>query len=247
MLKLLPDKRKRVERRRRARRRARAFRKLLENNLIHKVSYDEYRDKVRNVYDGPQGAFLATCSMLSGHLAMGERLLREKKFDLHGAGNILDVGSGAGQITKHLLKYADDDAQITCFDLSHEMLRRARNRLKSDRPRFVTADMTQLPFPDATFDCITCGYVLEHLPDPEPGLAELARVLVPGGRMLLLATEDRFTGAWTSRFWLCRTYNRAQLNQVCENLGLVWKEELWFSKLHRKLHAGGICVWIERA
>ncbi len=45
------------------------------------------------------------------------------------------------------------------------MLRRARNRLKSSRPRFVVADLTRLPFADASFDCVTCGYVLEHLPD----------------------------------------------------------------------------------
>ena len=92
-------------------------------------------------------------------------MFRERKFDLRGARRILDVGSGAGQIAKHLIKYADPEAEITCFDLSHEMLRRARNRLKSDRPRFVVADLTRLPFADGSFDCVTCGYVLEHLPD----------------------------------------------------------------------------------
>ncbi len=121
--------------------------RLLENNLIRQVSFEEYREKVRDVYDGPQGAMLATCSMLSLHTLLGERLFRERKFDLRGARQILDVGSGAGQIAKHLLKYADPEAELTCFDLSHEMLRRARNRLKSDRPRFVVADLTRLPFP----------------------------------------------------------------------------------------------------
>ena len=95
-------------------------------------------------------------------------------------------------------------------------------------------------------DCVTCGYVLEHLPDPRTGLAEMARVLVPGGRMLLLATEDSFSGAWTSRLWHCRTYNRLELYRVCQQLGLRWKKELWFTKMHRVLRAGGICVEIER-
>src|SRR5205085_2833081 len=192
-----------------------------------RVSYDEYRDKVRHVYDGPQGAILATCSMLSGHIAAGDRLLRERRFDLRGAQNILDVGSGAGQIAKHVLKYADRQSQITCCDLSPEMLRRARTRLKSDRPRFVVADLTKLPMASESFDCITCGYVLEHLPDARAGLAELARVMVHGGRMLLLTTEDDFSGAWTSRFWYCRTYNRQELKRICHDLGLVWKKELW--------------------
>ena len=89
------------------------------------MSFEEYREKVRNVYDGPQGAMLAACSMLVAPLALGERLFRERKFDLRGARNILDVGSGAGQIARHLLKYADPQSRLTCSDLSQEMLRRA--------------------------------------------------------------------------------------------------------------------------
>jgi ubiquinone/menaquinone biosynthesis C-methylase UbiE len=220
--------------------------RLVENDIIRRVSYNEYRDKVRNVYAGPKGAMLAACSALSLHSPMGERLFRERKFVLDGVRNILDVGSGAGQITKHLLKYAPADATITCCDLSHEMLRRARARLHSAKPRFLAADLTQLPFADATFDCVMCGYVLEHLPDPRVGLAEIARVLVPGGRMLLITTEDSFGGAWTSRLFLCRTYNRRELAQLCEELGLVWRQELWFSRMHRWFRAGGICVEIVR-
>jgi ubiquinone/menaquinone biosynthesis C-methylase UbiE len=214
----------------------------LEHRLIGRVSFEEYREKVRDVYDGPQGALLATCSMLSLHTALGARLFRERKFDLRGARRILDVGSGAGQIARHLIKYADEDAEITCFDLSHEMLRRARGRLKSNRPRFIVADLTRLPLADASFDCVTCGYVLEHLPDPRLGLSELSRIMQPAARMLLLATEDTFSGAWTSRMWCCRTYNRRELARICENVGLLWHRELWFTSMHKVLRAGGICV-----
>ena len=219
---------------------------LVENDLIRRVSYDQYREKVRNVYDGPQGALLATASLLSLHVTLGDRLLRTRKFDLAGSKSILDVGSGAGQIAKHILKYADADARITSCDLSPEMLRRARTRLKSKVPTHVVADLAALPFADESFDCITCGYVLEHLPDARVGLAEMARVMQPGGRMLLLTTEDSFSGAWTSRFWCCRTYNRRELRATCEELGLHWRQELWFTRMHRLLRAGGICVWIEK-
>jgi ubiquinone/menaquinone biosynthesis C-methylase UbiE len=223
-----------------------AINRILENDLIRRVSPDEYRDKIKDVYGGKKGAFLATASKMSLHIQLGRRLMRSGKFDLRGLKSILDVGSGAGQIAGHLLEFADWDAQITCTDLSAEMLRRARRRLKSSRPSFVAADVTALPFADGSFDGITCGYVLEHVPEPDKGLSELARVLRPGGRMLLLTTEDNFSGAWTSRVWYCRTYNRRELRSLCESLGLHWKKELWFTPVHKAIRAGGICVEIER-
>ena len=225
-----------------SRRRKKVVNQFLEDRLITRVSYGEYRKKVRKVYDGPKGAILATCSMLSLHTPLMARLLRRHVFDLRGARRILDVGSGAGQLAQHLLKFADPRAELTCFDLSHAMLRRARNRLKSTRPRYVVADLTRLPFPDQSFDCVTCGYVLEHVPDARVGLAELSRVMIPGARMLLLTTEDNFSGAWTSRVWCCRTYNRQELRRICEELGLYWHKELWYTRMHRVLRAGGICV-----
>jgi ubiquinone/menaquinone biosynthesis C-methylase UbiE len=224
------------------RRNKKVLNRLLENSLIKRVSFDEYRQKVRDVYDGPQGALLAACSMLSLHTPLGERLFRERRFDLRGAQAILDVGSGAGQLARHVLRYADAESSITCFDLSHEMLRRARMRLKSHRPQFVVADLTRLPFPDGSFDRVTCGYVLEHLPDARVGLSELSRVMMSGARMLLSTTEDNFSGAWTSRLWCCRTYNRQELARICEGLGLHWHQELWYTRMHKVLRAGGICV-----
>jgi ubiquinone/menaquinone biosynthesis C-methylase UbiE len=222
------------------------FNRLLESDLIRRLDYQDYRAKVRHVYAGPRGALLATCSMLSLHVPLGARLFRERKFDLTGRKSLLDVGSGAGQIARHLLRYADRDAAITCFDLSPEMLRRARQRLKSERPNYLAADLSQLPFADASFDCVTCGYVLEHLPDPRDGLRELARVMMPGGRMLLLTTEENFGGAWTSYIWHCRTYNRTELLRACSELGLVLRQELWFTRMHKLLRAGGICVELEK-
>jgi ubiquinone/menaquinone biosynthesis C-methylase UbiE len=114
--------------------------------------------------------------------------------------------------------------------------------LHSYRPRHTAADVTRLPFADASFDCVTCGYVLEHLPDARLGLAELARVLTPGGRLLLLTTEDNFGGAWTSRVWYCRTYSRQEIFDTCKHVGLEVHRELWFSRMHKVLRAGGICL-----
>jgi ubiquinone/menaquinone biosynthesis C-methylase UbiE len=226
--------------------RRKTLNRLVENDLWEKVSYPEYRDQVRRVYAGPKGAVLWACSLLSLHAPLGDRMLRRHRFDLRGSKRILDVGSGAGQIVRHLLKYADADATITGLDLSPEMLRRARMRLNSDRPQFVSADLARLPFNDGAFDCVTCGFVLEHLPEARPGLAELARVLVPGGRMLLMTTEDNFGGAWTSRVFLCRTYNRDELLETCRDVGLEPAQELWLSSIHKLFRAGGICIELRR-
>jgi ubiquinone/menaquinone biosynthesis C-methylase UbiE len=145
-----------------------------------------------------------------------------------------------------LLRWADHDAVIAGFDLSQRMLKRARRRLHSPRINHVAADLTRIPFATGLFDAVVCGYVLEHLPDPRPGLAELARVMRPGGKMLLLVTEDTFTGSMCSRMWHCRTYNRIDLERVCGECGLRWQKPHYFSRLHALLRLGGIIVEMRR-
>lgn len=220
--------------------------RLVENQDIHRSTHEEHRERVLKRYGGPQGALLAVASTVSGHIAAGDRLLRERMFDLRGMKSILDIGSGAGQLIRPILKYADPGVEVIGCDLSLNMLLRARTRLKDDRPDFTTADLAHLPFADESFDGITCGYVLEHLPDARVGLREMARVMRPGGRMLLLVTEDSFSGAFTSRIWCCRTHNRKELREMCHQIGLTWKKELWFSRWHQMFKAGGICVEIEK-
>ncbi len=220
----------------------RVLRRLVEFQGIRKLSFQQYRNHVKNQYDGPAGGVLALGSLVSLHEPLVGRMIRKKKFDTTRFSSILDVGSGAGQILGHLLKETNEQTQIVAFDLSHQMLKRARNRVKDSRPNYVVGDMTQMPFPNESFDCITCGWVIEHLPDPRPGLIEFQRVLRPGGSLLLLATEDTLSGALTSRTWKCRTYNRKDLQKSCEESGLPWKEELWFTRVHRFFKMGGILV-----
>lgn len=218
------------------------FRRLVEFKAIRDASLGHSRDVSRKVYDGPAGAMLHFASKLSLHEPLLGALLRGGTFDVTRFGRILDVGSGAGQILGHLLREARPEASIVGIDLSHRMLGRARTRLKTRRPALLAADVTRLPFADASFDCVTCGWVIEHLPDPVPGLSEMRRVLRPGGSLLLLATEDNLTGALNSRTWKCRTYNRAELKAACERSGLVWRRQFHLSPVHKVLRIGGIIV-----
>ena len=205
-----------------------------------------YRRFIQNHYDGLPGALTSVTGLLTGHEALAGRLIRPGAFDVRGCKRILDAACGNGRYSRFLLRQADADAQLTSFDLSPRMLLRARARLRSERVTQAVADLTRLPYADAAFDAIVCGWVLEHLPDPRLGLHELARVLQPGGKLLLLSTEDTLTGALCSRLWHCRTYNRQELRGVCAECGLRWEREMWFSRLHRWLKLGGIIVELLR-
>jgi len=220
----------------------RVFRRFVEFQGISRFTSKQNRSHVKQIYDGPAGAVLALSSLVSLHEPLVGRVMRKGKFDVTRFKNILDVGSGAGQILGHLIKETSPETKLVACDLSHQMLKRAQNRLKSQRPDFMAADLTQLPFSDATFDCVTCGYVLEYLPDPTPGLEELGRVLMPGGSLFLLATEDTISGAMNSRTWKCRTYNREEMQEICEQCGLPWREQLWLTPVHKFFKLGGILV-----
>lgn len=204
--------------------------------------YEQYRDSVNRHYSGLAGRFLRSCSIVSLHEPLARVFFRSGAFPLTGCQRILDVGSGAGQLLTHLLKHADPDCRITATDLSQKMLERTARRFPDPRVDYVSADLSQLPFEDGTFDMATCGWVLEYLPDPEPGLKELARVVKPGGRILLQVTESTVFGAMSSRLWKCRTYERHELAAECERVGLRWERELWFTPVHRLLKLGGIIV-----
>jgi SAM-dependent methyltransferase len=214
----------------------------LESREPQRRSFLDYRGFIKNHYDGLPGKLTAVTGILTGHEALAGRLIRQGGFDVRGCKRILDAGCGNGRYSKFLLREADADAVITAFDLSPRMLQRARNRLANPRVSHVIADLTRLPYGDESFNAIVCGWVLEHLPDPQPGLTELARLLKPGGKLLLMATEDTLTGAMCSRLWHCRTYNRADLRKACAACGLSWQREHWFSPLHARLGLGGILV-----
>ena len=209
---------------------------------------DNNLSRVRQLYDGPAGGLLAIGSVASLHQPLLGRLMRRGDLDLSRFRSVLDVGTGAGQILKHLLKLTSPETAITAVDLSDRMLQRAHAavcqtlKLGTRRVRFQNADVNRLPFADRSFDLVTCGYVLEHLADVGQGLRELHRVLAPGGSLLLAATEDTLLGLLCGRIWKCHTLNRNHLKEVCARNGLPWARQLWFSRGHRLLGMGGILV-----
>jgi ubiquinone/menaquinone biosynthesis C-methylase UbiE len=218
----------------------------LESKKPQRQPFSDYKKFIQNHYDGFAGSLTRFTGLVTGHEALAGRLIRPGRFDVAGCKSILDAGCGNGRYSWFLLKHADSDARLTSFDLSQQMLKRARDRLNSDRVTHAAADLTRLPYADAAFDAVVCGWVLEHLPDPSPGLCELARVMRPAGKLLLLCTEDTLTGAMCSRMWHCRTYNRLSLREVCRECGLAFVRDHWFSRMHRWMHLGGIIMELRR-
>jgi ubiquinone/menaquinone biosynthesis C-methylase UbiE len=219
---------------------------VLESKKPRRQSFLDYRRFIQGHYDGFAGKLTGFTGIVTLHETLAGRLIRANAFDVRGCKRILDAGCGNGRYTQVLLRRADADCQIAAFDLSQHMLRRARRRLRSNRVSMAAVDLTRLPYQDNCFDAIVCGWVLEHLPDPQPGLFELARVLRPGGKLLLLVTEDTLTGSVCSRMWHCRTHNRTDLERICKDCGLKWQRPLWFTRFHRIMRLGGIIAELRK-
>jgi len=151
-------------------------------------------------------------------------------------GQILEIGVGTG------LSFGDYDAatEITGIDISEPMIARARERVKSGRYPFVreltVMDAHALGFPDAKFDCVVGQFVITLVEDPERVLSECARVLRPGGQIILvnhLYSERGFAAA-VERL----------LAQKARTLGL--RPEFPFQRLAAWAQAHGGAELIER-
>ena len=117
----------------------------------------------------------------------------------------LDVCCGTGDVA---LALARTGAEVTGLDFSEPMLAVARRRAAAmgvGAPIFDRADALALPVPDAAFDIVTVAYGLRNLADLDRGLAELKRVLKPGGRLRALEFGKPDSAAWRR---LCLLYLR---------------------------------------
>jgi ubiquinone/menaquinone biosynthesis C-methylase UbiE len=125
------------------------------------------------------------------------RLVWERVPPAHGAA-VLDIGTGTGIVPHALGARAVDMAIVIGCDRSTGMIRVARARMSLLRP--VAADAVSLPFRHSAFDVVTASFVLSHLSDYEAGLAEVRRVLKPGGLLALTswaAGEDGPSEVWS--------------------------------------------------
>jgi demethylmenaquinone methyltransferase/2-methoxy-6-polyprenyl-1,4-benzoquinol methylase len=106
-----------------------------------------------------------------------------KQHGLRPGHHLLDVACGTGLVAVAAAKILGTAENITCLDPSAGMLDIARTKLAAT---FVQGRAEQLPFPDNSFDFLTMGYALRHVTSLEDTFREYARVLKPGGKLLIM-------------------------------------------------------------
>lgn len=141
--------------------------------------------------------------LVSGFMTMGMgdrwRRAAAEAADVSAGQRVLDAYTGTGDLALMLADRVTPLGEVIGVDHSPQMIARARLKAAAmQQPcRFEVADCTDLPFEDHVFDAATASGGLRSLDDPAPGVAELARVVRPGGRVVILeiTPPDRLRGA----------------------------------------------------
>jgi len=153
-----------------------------------RVSADEKTRRVRGVFESVAGKYDLMNDLMSGGLhrlwkryAVGVAAVRE-------GARVLDLAGGTGDLARLFAKAAGATGRVVLTDINHAMLAEGRDKLiDSGMPLpVVQCDAEALPFPDRSFDAVSIGFGLRNVTQKENALAEMRRVLVPGGVALVL-------------------------------------------------------------
>lgn len=155
---------------------------------------------------------------------------------------LLDVGCGTGAASRRAATIA---GSVVGVDLSTEMLHNATLLAGDlDDVTFMRADAEALPFADASFTAVLCSNSLHHYPNPARGLAEMARVLEPGGRLVV---GDPCADVWTVRIAdvFLRRFEpgHVRLYRTDEMASLLYGAGLTGVRVHR-LFDGAMTIYV---
>lgn len=115
--------------------------------------------------------------------------------ELGQSSRVLDAGCGKGRYAALVQQHAPQ-AEVHAIDVSEEMLRHVPAGIHTQ-----VSTIQNLPYPDGHFDLVYCVEALEHVPNPPAALAEMARVLAPGGRLVVIDKNLARQGALQIESW----------------------------------------------
>jgi demethylmenaquinone methyltransferase / 2-methoxy-6-polyprenyl-1,4-benzoquinol methylase len=141
---------------------------------------DKRPDDVAGMFDGVAKRYDRTNTILSGGNDLLWRVATVRAVAPVAGERILDIAAGTGVSSAALAK---SGARVVAVDISPGMLEVGRKRHK--KIEFIEADALALPFGDDEFDAVTISFGLRNIVDPKAALAEMYRVLKPGGRLVI--------------------------------------------------------------
>jgi demethylmenaquinone methyltransferase/2-methoxy-6-polyprenyl-1,4-benzoquinol methylase len=153
-----------------------------------RVSEDEKSGRVREVFDKVADRYDLMNDLMSLGLHRAWKAFAVAVARPRPGERVLDVAAGSGDLAQAIGKRVAPHGEVWVTDINHGMLARGRDRML-DRGRLAPAvqcDAEKLPFAARYFDCVTVAFGLRNMTRKEAALAEMARVLKPGGRLVVL-------------------------------------------------------------
>jgi SAM-dependent methyltransferase len=119
------------------------------------------------------------------------RIFAEKYFQLNSAETVVDVGCGTGRLIPRLKKVIGETGKLIELDFSFEMLKIGKNRYDYQNLLFIQGDGHVLPLKNRSIDTVICFAFFPHLSDKLEGMKAFARVLKPGGKLIIAHQMNR--------------------------------------------------------
>jgi demethylmenaquinone methyltransferase/2-methoxy-6-polyprenyl-1,4-benzoquinol methylase len=165
--------------------------------------------KIRSMFASISARYDRTNTVLSGGIHHLWRKRAVRAANVKPGDSVLDCASGTGDLAIAFKTAVGASGRVVGTDFVPEMLDVARTKTRDIE--FETADVMQLPYPDATFDVSSISFGIRNVNDPRRGIAELARVVKPGGRVIVLEFGQPRNRAFSA---LYAFYNRHILPRI---------------------------------